>query len=383
MKLTNKIKLPFKVKKPVLSFGSQAKNTLCFAKGNFALISRIHDDLNNLDDFLLFEKDAKYFLNKKPKVLAFDLHPDYQSTSYASSLNNAFNGGIAIQHHHAHIAACMAENGLKNEQVIGVAFDGSGLGFDNTIWGAEFLICNYKTSVRIAHLKKIKLLGGEKAILEPWRIAAAWLNSIYGGSFLKLKIDFTKGVDKIKWHILKEMESVSFNTPLTSSMGRLFDAFASLVLVKYNASYEAQLPIELEKLATRANVTSQKTYQFGIKENAGMFIIDPSPLFRAAVADLKNKRPKAEIAYCFHLAVANAINDICLRIRKTRKINTIVLSGGVFQNKLLLGLSKDCLKSLGFTVLTHKKLSCNDSSVSLGQAVVANFNTRTYRKVRV
>ena len=228
MKITE-IKLPFKLKNAVLALGSQTKNTVCFAKGDKAWVSLTHKDLSAPKDLSDFEKDAEHFLKENPKIIAYDLHPEYQSTRFALSLSSKCRL-MPVQHHHAHIATCMAENGLKNQQVIGVAFDGTGLGVDNAVWGAEFLLCDYNKFSRAAHLKEIPLVGGERAILEPIRLACAWL-------------DFDQSIDKRQ--IFKKIFLSGINSPLASSMGRLFDAAASLVLGKRKASFEAELAIEL------------------------------------------------------------------------------------------------------------------------------------------
>ena len=260
-----KIQLPFEIKKPILAMGSQTKNTLCFAKENFAYLGPVHQDLTNPGDFQSFQENVKYFLKKTPKIIAYDLHPEYQSTKYALNLYAIRYTLYAIQHHHAHVASCMAENGLKNQKVIGVAFDGTGLGTDNTLWGAEFLICDYKNFKRKAHLRQIPLLGGERAISEPWRLAAMWLYLAYKEKFLNLKIEFLKGINKNKWKILKDMYLKGINSPLASSMGRLFDAAASIVLEKYEARFEAEPAIELEKLAIRYPLSAIHLELLGIK----------------------------------------------------------------------------------------------------------------------
>jgi len=367
-----KIKLPFSVKQPILALGSQTKNTICFLENNLALLSSIHHDLNNPADYLKFEKAVTDLLKKRPKIIAYDLHPEYQSSKYVHHLSPITYNLSPIQHHHAHIASCMVENGLKNDLVIGVAFDGTGLGSDNMLWGAEFLVCNYKNFQRKAHLKEISLLGGEKAILEPWRLAAAWLYSAYKNRFLNLDIGFIKKCDKNKWQVLEKMYLSGFNTPLTSSMGRLFDAVASLTLERDRANFEAELAIELEKSAVSFQLSAD-SYGFKIIKDKGMYILDPIHMFKEIVADLKVKEPKQRIAFRFHLTIAEMIKNICLSLRKETKINKIVLSGGVFQNKLLLSFSLNLLTQEKFNLFTHKNLSCNDSSISLGQAVIANF----------
>jgi len=367
-----RIGLPFKIKKPILALGSQGKNTVCFAYHNFAYISPVHENLSNPDDFLRFKKIVKFFTKKNPKVIAYDLHPEYQSSRYALSLPATFNR-VAVQHHHAHIASVMADNQLQNKKVIGVVFDGTGLGSDNRIWGAEFLLCNYKNFQRRAHLREIPLLGGERAILEPWRLSAAWLYQIYRDAFLNFKIDAIKIIDKNKWKVLKKMYLSGFNSPFASSMGRLFDAVAYLVLKKEKIDFEAQLAIELEKCACVYRSNESLGYNFRISKNKDAYIIDPLPIFEEIIGDLKAKAPKEKIAYRFHLTVAQMTRRMCLILRREHNLKEAVLSGGVFQNNLLLTLVLDLLYKDGFSVSKHQKLSCNDSGISLGQAVIANF----------
>ncbi|MDP2923534.1 MAG: hypothetical protein Q8O30_07460 [Candidatus Omnitrophota bacterium] len=367
-----KIRLPFALKRPILAFGSQTKNTLCFAKGNFAYLSRLHPDLSTPRDFSKFEKDAKYFLKKNPKIIAYDLHPEYQSTKYVQSSKFKVQSLQSIQHHHAHIASCMADNGLKNQKVIGVAFDGTGLGDDGRIWGAEFLVCDYKNFTRCAHLKEIPLVGQDMAILEPWRLAAIWLYRIYKERFLNLGINFVKGINKKEWQVLKNMYLSDFNSPLAGSMGRLFDAVASLVLAKYKVKFEAELAMELEKIATGYRLQAAG-YKFQIIKSKDKYILDPSLMFKEIISDLKARQAKEKIAYRFHLTVAEMAREMCIILRKETRINKVVLSGGVFQNNLLLSLILDLLYKKDFQVFAQKNLSCNDSAISLGQAAIANF----------
>lgn len=367
-----KIKLPFKIKKTVLALGSQTKNMVCFSQGNFAYLGPLHPDLSALGDFFSFEKTVKYFLKKRPKIIAYDLHPEYQSTKYALGLNAKRYTLCAIQHHHAHIASCMLENGLRNQGVIGVAFDGTGLGDGHRLWGAEFLFCDYKDFKRAGHLKEIPLLGGERAISEPIRVVFAWLYSIYKDKFFDLGLDLVKKMDKKTQQVLKNMYLSGFNSPLASSMGRLFDAVGSVVLGKSQVTQEAELAMELEKIAVRSPL-SVISYKFRIIKEKDNYILDPTLTFKEVIVDLKRKEAKEKIAYRFHLTVAEMIKRMCLVLRKEKKINKVVLSGGVFQNKLLLRLALDLLYQEGFRVFMHKKLSCNDSGISLGQVAVANF----------
>lgn len=367
-----KIKLPFSAKKTILALGPQNKNTVCLIKKQFAYLGPIHQRLDDPKDFLSFEKDVRFFLRQKPKIIAHDLHPDYQSTKYAIQLRSLFAARrsmpaalCAIQHHQAHIAACMAENGIINRKVIGVAFDGTGLGADNKLWGAEFLICDYASFKRAAHLKEIPLLGGERAIIEPWRLLAAWTGI---------------APDKKKMRVFKEMLKGGINCPLAGSMGRLFDAAGCLLFKKGKADFEAELAIALEKKAACqfAGLPGSRPtgYKFKIISSGDTYILDPAPVFEQMTADLRKRIAREKIAYRFHLTIAKMIEKICQILRKKSRINRVVLSGGVFQNQLLLELSMGLLSQAGFEVFKHKNLSCGDANISLGQAVVANFLLR-------
>lgn len=367
-----KIIMPFRISNPVLALGSNTKNTICFAKDNIALVSPIHDDLSDPGDFAAFESSLKYCLRQKPRIIAADLHPGYASagiTERISAVRNAPYALRSVQHHHAHIAACMAENGLRNQKVIGVAFDGTGLGNDGTLWGAEFLICDYRGFERGAHLKEIFLLGGERAILEPFRLTALWLHSIYKDNFLEFDIGFIRKLDKRKWKLLKRVYMSGYNYPAASSMGRLFDAVASLVLEKQKVFREAELAMELEKQGLKAGKREAR-YKFQIKKHNHAYVIDPALVFKEIIGDLKRNATKEEIAYKFHAAVAHMVYHTCRILKREYSIRRVVLSGGVFQNKLLSGLSKNLLEKGGFKVFTHRVLSCNDSAISLGQAII-------------
>lgn len=373
------IRLKRKFKKTILALGSHAKNTVCLIKRDIVYLSQGHLDLSNPLGLSRFDRIVKYFLKERPKVIAYDLHPEYQSTKYAVSLAPRYRI-FATQHHHAHIASCMAENGMPNQQVIGVAFDGTGLGTNNEIWGAEFLICDYKCFQRVAHLKEIPLLGAEAAIRQPWRVAAWYLYSAYKDRFLNLDISFVKKINKVKWRVLKNMYLSNFNSPLASSMGRLFDGVSALVLGKLEANFEAELPVELEKLAGEfkpGHLGSKKaplSYSFKIRHNKGAYIIDAVPIFKDIVNELKARAPKEEIAYRFNFTVSEMINRMCLVLRKKYRLKKVVLSGGVFQNALLLRLSRDLLFKNGFKVYSHIQLSAGDSGISLGEAFIANYS---------
>jgi hydrogenase maturation protein HypF len=354
------IRIPFYIRKPVLALGSDAKNTVCFARGNTAFVSEVTGDLKEPAAFKRFKNSIDTIQRRfkaKPGLIACDLHPEYFSTKYASASFPSIKIK-PVQHHHAHICSSMAENGLPDKKVIGIAFDGTGFGNDGTFWGAEFLICDYSSFIRRAHLKPIPLAGGERAILEPWRLLFAWIGD----------------VDKVgskKKEAVKNMINSGYNSPLASSMGRLFDAVGVLVLKKYEVSHEAEAAIALERCVPDAVSFAVRPYHFRINKKHEQYVIDPGPMFKEIIIDIDNKRPAGIISYRFHLTAARMIQKICLLLKKETGINRIVLSGGVFQNKILLGLSIRLLRSEGFEVFIHNKLSCSDAGISLGQAVIA------------
>ncbi|MGD9014549.1 MAG: carbamoyltransferase HypF, partial [Candidatus Omnitrophota bacterium] len=294
-----KIDLPFKIKKPILAVGADMKNSLCFAFHKSAFISEVISDLQILDNFKKFKKRVTSLPRRFklfPQIIAYDKHPEYFSTKYILNSPKTKNLKlIPVQHHHAHIAACMLENKLDHQQVIGVAFDGTGLGDDSTLWGGEFLIADYRGFQRSAHLQYIPLLGGQQAIMQPWRVALAWLYLTFGNNFFDLDLDFLKRINKRNWDILRKMWKRNFNTPLVSSMGRLFDAVGSLLLGIYQVKFEAEAAINLEKAAASYKAQPQG-YGFKIKKSGQAFVIDPIPALKQIVTDLKHKHTKAGIA---------------------------------------------------------------------------------------
>ena len=260
----------------------------------------------------------------------------------------------------------MLDNGLSNQKVIGVAFDGTGFGPGGTLWGAEFLLCDYRNFSRRAHLREIPLLGGQQAIRQPWRVAAAWL--------AQSGARFPGGIDLKKWRVLKAMYAAGINSPFASSMGRLFDAAASLILAKYTTASAAELPKQLERLACRYQ-RQARGYKFKIIKAKDGYIIDPAQMWRQITADLKSMERKEKIAYCFHLSVAEMAKKVCCVLRKESGIKKVVLSGGVFQNSLLLNLCLDLLYKQGFLPFMHRELPCNDAAVSVGQAAIAGYGS--------
>jgi hydrogenase maturation protein HypF len=303
------------------------------------------------------------------------LHPDYASTRYALERAEEVRGRepaprlVAVQHHHAHLASCMAENGLTGP-VIGVTFDGTGFGTDGTVWGGEFLVGDYRHFRRVAHLRYVGMPGGEQAIRQPWRMAVAHLRDA-GVETSLLKERLPPGTLRT----VEKMLEKGFNTPLTSSAGRLFDAVAALAGVREIASYEGQAAVELEWLATGA--APEEGYPFEVVEapagnpSEATLIVDTRPLIRAVAADASRPTEAVRIARRFHSTVVEIIAAVCDRIRATTDIGTVVLSGGVFLNALLTSEVSARLAGEGFQVYRHRLVPPNDGGLSLGQLAIA------------
>lgn len=362
------IKLPFIVKKAVLACGADLKGAFALAKGDRAFLFDGFGDLSQLDNFERYEKAVKAAIVKtgiRPKVVACDLHPGYFSTRFAENLQP-----FKVQHHEAHVASAIVDHAIKGD-VIGVAFDGTGFGLDGNIWGGEFFVGNARKLERAAHLEYISMPGGEAAIREPWRMASAYLYKALGRDFLKLNIDFVKELDKKRWAVIRRMADKKLNSPLTSSMGRLFDAVGSIVLSRQRADLEAELPVILERIASRR---TDEAYSFTIKADKGMNIIQASQVVKSVTSDLAKKTDTAVISAKFHNAVADMILKVALAIRKRSDVSTLVLSGGVFQNSYLTGRTAIMLEERGFKVYTHKRVATTDSGIPIGQLAIANEN---------
>jgi hydrogenase maturation protein HypF len=349
--------------RPVLGCGAELKNTFCLAKGRHAFVSHHIGDLENAETLRSFTEGIEHFgrlFDITPQVIAHDLHPEYLSTKYALDRDDV--DLVGVQHHHAHIASCLADNGW-DEQVIGVAFDGTGYGPDGTIWGGEFLLADLSSYRRVGHLAPVPLPGGTTAIRQPWRMAAAYLDSA--------------GIDASRLDLFRRNESRwssvvalarSDLAARTSSAGRLFDAVAAVLGIRDEISYEGQAAIELEQ---RTDPTEPGTYPATITERDGVFLLSGNDLISAAAADLVQGTAVPVAAGRFHNGVADAIVRTCDRIAEATGVRTAALSGGVFQNLLLTGRTVDLLTAHGFHVLTHVSVPCNDGGISLGQVAVA------------
>jgi hydrogenase maturation protein HypF len=367
--------VPFPVKlshdlERILACGGELKNTFALSRGPYVFLSHHIGDLENMETLLSFEQGIEHFKNLfsiEPKAVAYDLHPEYLSTKYALSLTGIPR--VGVQHHHAHVVSAMAENGLDGD-VIGVALDGTGFGIDGTIWGGEFLRAGLSDFERVAHLKQVPMPGGSVAIKEPWRMAFAYLLEAFGDKAMEPEWDWVKRRDPRKCGVLKRMIEKSVNCPLTSSMGRLFDAVSSLLSVRDTVNYEGQAAIELEMMA---DPEIKEEYPFEILEKEQPRVLDPTEIVRGIVHDLIRDRPRSCISGKFHRTVARLVVETCITIRSDTGLDRVVLSGGVFQNILLLTLVFDGLKEAGFEVYTHHLVPANDGGISLGQAVIAHM----------
>ncbi len=371
------ITLPVPCPRPLLAVGGQLKVTFALGRERQAFLSHHLGDLDHYEAFLAFEKDVALYQQLfaiTPEVLIHDLHPDYVTSGHARQRAEHLGSELlAVQHHHAHLASCMAENGLT-EPVIGVTFDGTGLGTDGTIWGGEFLIGDYRTFQRAAHLRTVGMPGGDRAIKEPWRMALAHLADAQV-SFPPLRARLLPGEDRTVSRMLERR----LNTPLTSSMGRLFDAVAVLAGVRDRVSYEGQAAIELEQLATE--ITEDGTYPFEISlaEPSSLgwpLVIDTRPVIRAVAEEAASGAEAARIARRFHSTLVDLVAEVCDRLRQVTRINAVVLSGGVFLNALLTHEVCARLGEKDFRVYRHRLVPPNDGGLSLGQLAVGAASLR-------
>ncbi|MDB4582320.1 carbamoyltransferase HypF [Draconibacterium sp.] len=346
----------------ILATGAELKNTFCLGKGNQAILSQHIGDLKDFETFSFYAKNISQFQKMfriKPELVVTDLHPDYLSTKYALDSGLPV---IQVQHHHAHIASCMAEHGL-DEKVIGISFDGTGLGDDENIWGSEFFICDLVGYERKLHFEYIPLPGSDRAVKEPWRIAVSWLYKIYGEEFLQLNLPFLKTIseEKIDW-ILKSLEN-KINCPLSSGSGRLFDAVSALLQLCNYSTFEAEAPMRLENTVTRSE---KSTYSYKLSQ-----VIEFSEMFHEIIYDLKEKVNPGIVSAKFHNTISEIIIEGAKKINKETGLKKVVLSGGTFQNRYLTERSENRLKELKFEVYSNCSIPCNDGGISLGQLAIA------------
>ena len=360
---------------PVLAVGGELKNTICLTQGRHAFLSQHVGDLENLQAHDFLEETIAHLervLEIGPQAVAHDLHPDYFSTRWARKQKDL--PLVAVQHHHAHIAACMAENGLDG-RVIGIALDGTGYGADGCIWGGELLLANYRDFERAGHLEYVPMPGGEAAVREPWRMAVSYLYRHFGRDFLHLQIPFVKQLDPAKLKVLLQALDRHINSPLTSSCGRLFDAVAALAGIRQQVNYEAQAAIELE-MAMHSGA-NQPGYPLEVVEENGQLIISTRRLFTELVSDLEKRTDSGIISARFHFGLIEALAMAAEILRRRTGLERVCLSGGSFNNPFLLEHLQAHLRAAGFQVFTHAEVPAGDGGLSLGQALVAAHRLRT------
>jgi hydrogenase maturation protein HypF len=350
----------------ILAVGAELKNTLCLTRGDRAFLSQHVGDLKNLEVYASFKKTIEHLqsiLEASPERVAHDQHPDYYSTRYA--LEESGLEPVAVQHHHAHLASCLAEHGVEGP-AIGIIFDGIGYGDDGNVWGGEFLVgdlCGYE---RLGHFRYQPMPGGDLATKEPWRMALSYLLSAYGET--PEGVNAFEGLDGNELRLVSQATLKRINAPLTSSCGRLFDAVAALLGLRQRVSFEGQAAMQLEMLS---DPSQSKSYPYLLSEDGGRLIFDPLPMIDAIVKDCSEGRPVAEIGGRFHVSLALMIEEVCSQVRDKTGLAQVVLSGGVFQNCLLTEMTLPCLARSGFKVLTHSLVPPNDGGIALGQAAVA------------
>ena len=351
----------------ILTCGAELKNTVCLAKENQAIVSQHIGDLKTEESyrfFLMTIDHLKKLFDIQPEIIGYDLHPDYLSTKYAQEQQGVIK--IGVQHHHAHILSCVAEHNLEGP-VLGLSFDGTGYGTDGKIWGGEMLLVEGKDFTRLAHLEYLPMPGGDKAIKEPWRMVLSGLFQTYGEEFLDLPLHLFKKIPSQKKHIILQMIKNRFNSPDTSSLGRLFDLVASLLNICQRATYEGQPAIMLEQHAPKT-IDDFNSYDFHFQKDNGIYTISSTHLIRQIVQDLLAGEQTETIAGKFHRTLITMFTNLCVRLSHETAVKRVALSGGVFQNiKLLNGMLKELSRN-GFDVYFQQQVPTNDGGISLGQA---------------
>jgi hydrogenase maturation protein HypF len=354
--------LPLRTQMPVLACGAELKNTFCLAKGDRAWVGHHIGDLKNYETLRSFTEGIEHFQELfavEPELVAHDLHPEYLSTKYA--LEREAVETLGVQHHHAHLAACLAEH-REVGPAIGAIFDGTGYGTDGTVWGGELLVGDARDFERVGHLHPVRMPGGERAIRQPWRMACSWLLETLGGQ-PPLPPLLAERVGEEAWSKVAELAGSGLASPVTSSAGRLFDAVAALCGIRAEVNYEGQAAVELEAAADPA---VRVAYPL-----PGTEVLDARETLVAILADLGAGVPVAEVAAKFHNAVAEGTARACAGLARAEGIELAVLSGGVFQNRLLLERTAEALEQAGLRVLVPRLLPPNDGGVAFGQAAVA------------
>ena len=365
------IPLPVDCGRHLLACGAELKNTFALAKGGRAWVGHHIGDLKNFETLSSFTTGIDHFRRLfaiEPEVVAYDLHPEYLSTKHAMELAGVRPMGV--QHHHAHLAACLAEHGERGP-AIGAIFDGSGYGGDGTVWGGELLLGGLESFERVGLLFPVRLPGGDAAVRQPWRMACAWLTAALGEQ-PALPRGLRGQVGHTAWRQVAELAETGLVSPLTTSAGRLFDAVAALCGVRSEVNYEGQAAVELEAVADPAERGAYPLPLAGEPPTGEPMILDARPTVRAVVRDVERGVPVPAISARFHNALAVATATACRTAAERASVSTVVLSGGVFQNRTLLGRTRARLEGDGLRVLVPELLPPNDGGISYGQLAVAS-----------
>jgi hydrogenase maturation protein HypF len=365
--------LPVQAPRPLLACGAELKSTFCVAKGRRAWVGHHIGDLRTWETLRSFREGVAHFerlFAVAPEVVVHDLHPDYLSTSYALEREGVAH--VGVQHHHAHLAACLAEHRIEGP-VVGAIFDGTGYGTDGTVWGGELLVGDLRAFERVGHLWPARLPGGDQAVREPWRMACAWLVEAAGGAEPGVPPRLRGSVDRARWHAVAELARRGVAAPVTTSVGRLFDAVAALCGARASVTYEGQAAAELEGMLA---ATEYGAYPFDVLETGKPIVIDPREAIAAVARDAEAGAQAGVVAARFHNGLADVTARACAVAAGRHGLDTVVLSGGVFQNRALLSLTTAELEDAGLRVLVPERLPPNDGGVSYGQAAVAAARMR-------
>ncbi|HEX2741142.1 MAG TPA: carbamoyltransferase HypF [Rubrobacter sp.] len=365
------------VTRHTLACGGELKNTFCLARGSHAFVSHHIGDMENYETLISFREGIEHYcrlFDVTPELVAYDLHPEYLSTKYARDLEEAGLSAVGVQHHHAHVASCLADNEVSaEERSIGVALDGAGYGTDGAVWGGEFFEGSLEAGfTRRAHLEYAPLPGGSAAIKQPWRMALGYLITHYGEEeTLKLPLAAVRNAGERNVHLIARLVEHNLNTPPTSSAGRLFDAVAALVGVpgSQRTTYEGQAAIELE---LAANGRTKQAYPFRLRPEHDAWIVETHEVIAAVFEDLLRGCPTSEISASFHRTMAEMVAAVCEELRKADGASAVALSGGTFQNMMLLKQTIELLEEKQFVVYTHRRVPANDGGIALGQAILAD-----------
>jgi hydrogenase maturation protein HypF len=362
------IGLPVQAPRPLLACGAELKSTFCVAKGARAWVGHHIGDLQNFETLRSFTEGIAHFealFAVAPELVAHDLHPDYLSTRYAVEREGVEL--VGVQHHHAHLAACLAEHG-ETGPAVGAVYDGTGYGLDGTVWGGELLVGGLAGFERAGHLHPVRLPGGDRAVREPWRMACAWLAEALAEEVPSRPPSLRDAVDEVRWRQVASLAHSGLAAPLTTSAGRLFDAAAAICGIRSHVNYEGQAAIELEAAADPAE---RGAYAIAVVEGDDGLGLDPREAVVALARDVEAGVPVAVGSARFHQGMSDATARACALLAERHGLDAVVLSGGVFQNRLLLERTAARLKEAGLRVLRPVRLPANDGGIAYGQAAVA------------